>query len=525
MLRVMQYNMLNNALAFGAIPWVMIVPAELRLKVANYEAVLKRLRDEYIKHWHRNLNTGQYKAFRRTWGEHVQNNFDFAALGVKATYVAEDEVEYLDAKTGQSTRCTTMRGILRQVVQSSDGNHLDLANSVFEHICTSNREVFDWKVRGKNIFDLMTNRSGVAASKENTERFFEPVGMDEGVSPDLIVVCEYDVHCEDDSCPNLDYLGDGTLRTLPEAMRAAGYHAVLLEGPKHDDAGIAVFARADKLNIASAEIGDDPQALKFECGGEESIAAISVDLMEEYHPRKEVGETAIMDMQDRKNVGMCAFELVSTADSANGTALPQRLVVIGAHLMTTSRDNAKMSCYPGEVRAFEIAKIRELAASFVQPTDAVIFTGDFNINIRGSAEVNVLAGTLPLEPGSTPAEDLAPLASSLQLDTGLVNDAGEMRFCWKRIDGSPLILRDCHSVLNAQESDADGKVLGTSHNAARVETIDYVWYDEQHFTVEKASPLIAPWPNGTPDAHNPSDHIPILASLKWKPPATFQRLR
>ena len=45
--------------------------------------------------------------------------------------------------------------------------------------------------------------------------------------------------------------------------------------------------------------------------------------------------------------------------------------------MTKSRDNAKSTAFPGEIRAGELAKIREEIAEFVQPDDAVVFCGDW----------------------------------------------------------------------------------------------------------------------------------------------------
>ena len=59
-------------------------------------------------------------------------------------------------------------------------------------------------------------------------------------------------------------------------------------------------------------------------------------------------------------------------------------------------------------------------------------------------------------------------------------------------------------------------VYGSSHNASRIETIDYVWADADHFEVAGRSSLGTPMPDGTPDPDNPSDHIPLVVHLRWK---------
>ena len=72
---VFAYNILGQELAFGATPWVMVLPASilvfffsvqflinfahaLQRNIANYEEVVALLGKEYVKHWHKNLNIG-----------------------------------------------------------------------------------------------------------------------------------------------------------------------------------------------------------------------------------------------------------------------------------------------------------------------------------------------------------------------------------------------------------------------------------------------------------------------------------
>ena len=130
--------------------------------------------------------------------------------------------------------------------------------------------------------------------------------------------------------------------------------------------------------------------------------------------------------------------------------------------------------YPGEMRAFELQAFRNLASRFAtQPSDAVLFMGDFNINVRktglpGADERFVFRGVIPH--GSLP-DQYAPL----QLSTGYEDSSaasGEARFVWERggaAASKPLVLRDAHHGVNCLAQDPKtGAVLGSSHNAGRV---------------------------------------------------------
>lgn len=59
-------------------------------------------------------------------------------------------------------------------------------------------------------------------------------------------------------------------------------------------------------------------------------------------------------------------------------------------------------------------------------------------------------------------------------------------------------------------------MIGTTHNSDRLETIDYVFYDEDLLEVVARSPLLAPFPDPVPDYENPSDHIPLVVRLRMR---------
>jgi len=77
-------------------------------------------------------------------------------------------------------------------------------------------------------------------------RFYEPAGVADGTNPDLIFLTGYDVH---ENTNLLDYLGDGVDRTFPDAMRAVGHHAILIDSPMADGANCGLFAKASVFGL------------------------------------------------------------------------------------------------------------------------------------------------------------------------------------------------------------------------------------------------------------------------------------
>merc|ERR1712167_271597 len=99
--------------------------------------------------------------------------------------------------------------------------------------------------------------------------------------------------------------------------------------------------------------------------------------------------------------------------------------------------------------------------------EAVIFCGDFNINARDHNERYILNGRIPHKASSS---------MCLNVETGY--DTNSAKFAWIRNDMHRLVLADAYGDINHMERDADGNILGTSHNVDRLETIDYVYFDE-----------------------------------------------
>ena len=190
---------------------------------------------------------------------------------------------------------------------------------------------------------------------------------------------------------------------------------------------------------------------------------------------------------DRKCTALCTL-LFKDGDTSPGqspsssaSVNPRRLVVLGTHLMTTSRCSPKKVAYPGEIRAAELCKIRDIAGAAAGADDAVVLMGDFNINRKSDKETHVLRGAVPRNPRLDASAAATALPSALELDTGFATaegvapKGGWSSFNWARTTGAPLTLVDAHEGLSTREFDDQGRALGTSHNAERVETIDYCW--------------------------------------------------
>jgi hypothetical protein len=393
------YNLLEQGLAFGAIPWVMVVPSKLQDEAENFKEVSKLLSSEYRNCWHKNMSAGNYKRFRRLWGERMdevpcesdgsQGNAAVVTGLPAVTVMGTDEVEV------SGRRCVTMRGILRRHLKAkSSSSDLDLAERVFAHVAEANRNAFAWPLRGQRLFDVCTNGYQRGGHGDDLapllDRFYGPsneeavavedsalaptkdagqslptVQVPRGTGADLIVVQEYDFHHAAEHSPALDYLGTGQKLGFGEAMAAAGYHAILFEGPKKDGAGIGVFARATRFRISSdagAHAGaaasttserlpsSDGATVKTISPGDWAPGAAlgAFDFQEVHHPCNSnpsefSGAPVTVPLADRKHSAMALFDVLGAA----GTPTGQRIALFGVHLMTTSRDNPeKVSAAP-----------------------------------------------------------------------------------------------------------------------------------------------------------------------------------
>lgn len=86
---------------------------------------------------------------------------------------------------------------------------------------------------------------------------------------------------------------------------------------------------------------------------------------------------------------------------------------------------------------------------------------------------------------------------------------------WQCRDDVSIDLYDAYEHVNTLDQDPfTGATYGSSHNAVRIDTIDYIWYEKRKLQLKARSPLVTTMPDGTPDRANPSDHIPLIARFK-----------
>ena len=180
------------------------------------------------------------------------------------------------------------------------------------------------------------------------------------------------------------------------------------------------------------------------------------------------------------------------------------LVVLASHLQTKSKDKEGRVMYPGEVRAGELEFIKKVFEEQVEvgEDDVVVFGGDFNANIRGTTfeERDVLRGVCRVGGGGEGGE-------VKKFDTGYVKgENGEGSFVWKGVE-----LKDCFEGINSMTHNERGEAIGSSVNAVRCETIDYIFANRE---VLARNEFVVEGVQGIPDETNPSDHLPVIATIK-----------
>ncbi|CAE7195005.1 unnamed protein product [Symbiodinium sp. CCMP2456] len=262
----------------------------------------------------------------------------------------------------------------------------------------------------------------------------------------------------------------------------------------------------------------------------------NLDLQE----RGEDGE--LMKTMDRRSLGFARLQIRG-----------QPVLFCTTHLMTASRD------LHGRVRTDELCTINSLMSDLVNPHEAVIFCGDFNINSRGHSHdfiwkkkflkgekdvkkdrfVKVLqdfdsisqqkykirsktigevqeidANGDALIKFECNVDDPARLEWVSQKDfkhmrsldhTGYEKDREERRFVWERSDGREVKMRDAYDDIYGS-NDASSTITGM-----REETIDYVFFDEEMLCLKRKSALKCP--GVMPNDQEPSDHIPLVVTF------------
>lgn len=510
-LTVVSWNMLEYSLSDPAIPWILPpLPKQLADRVAaedrDWSEIAHHLQREYMTNWHKNLAVGNnWRSLRSLFGEDLSplaptdssSPPPLSALGLSSlSYVDGDTLSF----PSSNLILRTFRGTLLKHDLSPA-----LSSSIFSHLRQLSDSVYAWPVRGKRIFDAVLR-----------------------AAPHVVVLTEYDVHSPLELLPPpLDYLGDGVLRSFDKAMNTAGFHALLFEGPGRQNAGIGIFARADRFNLPS-NLSPPPYSAPLSLKIPSSVfipppplspkIAFNVDMLESHAPKGPP-----FPPSDRRSFALCP--LLDTASHST-------LNIVAAHLMTTSRDRGP---YPGSVRAGELETIRRVAGSLISGSksaseggrERTLFMGDLNIDARGGRSWNVFEGKIRRDDSGGADRTTPDAPAEWRFDTGFrraahaeAGEAGEGTACdveGKRLEWGDRVeemitLLDSFEGVNERLHDATGKfVQGTSRNSERTESIDYIFFQKDAFKVNRRSDMILECP--IPDERNPSDHLPLIVEF------------
>lgn len=273
-------------------------------------------------------------------------------------------------------------------------------------------------------------------------------------TPTLVAFQEYDVH-------DLPMPG-GT--TFADEMSKLGYEGANFLGPGQEKSGVGMFW----LSKVAKLVGDD----KLPAGG-----FVASGLMTAGFGNLDMQEPGFEKVMDRR-------PLVFVNLIIHG----QPVCFCGTHLMTGSRDKS------GAVRSQELVTIRQFLGTRVPPGVAVCLAGDFNINSHRFADEHIWKG------------------DGVKDSTGYVRttdgDNIANRFVWERSDGSRLHLRDSFDHVYGSDD------CSSTRTGTRLETIDYIFYDEDSFGLIEGSRSDLRCPDESmPNATEPSDHIPIYVSF------------
>lgn len=438
------YNILARSLGSNCIPWVMCLSQDTRARIeaTTGRAFLDWRRDavdnEYTRHWHKNFESGDYAGMRKLWSAaRLASAEDVPASLGGVAFAGEDTVAY----GGATAR--TLRGCLRASLGDAEGAAL------YDEVARDEAAVYDWAARGPRVLAVAA-RSGA----------------------DIVALEEYDVHGVEAA------YGGGPGQTFAAAMDAAGYDGVFAEDPlagREPPSGLGLFWRRDAFE---ARDGVAAGGIRLACGDARSDCIANHDLRERWHPTSsDDGAEAELPAKDRRHAAVARLRHRATGRS---------VYVVAAHLMTTARDRAGITRYPGEVRAGELATIRAVVERTCEPDETLLFLGDLN---TPPDEADTWRGAC-VAPGR------APLATGF--------DAGGFEWGGRR-------LRDAFERDHAWAAPAD---KCTSKNGDRTQWIDYIFYEPAELAPAAWSDMTAP-PTAIPDAENPSDHLPLLCAFDW----------
>jgi hypothetical protein len=444
---------------------------------------------EYLEHFHKNYSSGNKSLMRKLWSQKVLDPIDIPRELTGLTYVSENYVKY--SKDHQEYYANTLPGLLTKSIPN-------LAQDLYHHIMELD-VYFDWEVRGPRLFETILK-----------------------ANPDLISLCEYDIHDAVAAYRDLS-----TRETFADAMSASGYSGFLLKSPDpRSESGLGIFWKSEEYELiyeSSFDIPTFPTITTINIDTDLNGIVSNFDLHEHWHklsfstnPEAEAGKEAgtlsstyqEMSQKDRRHVGFLRLR----------NKLSQKVIlVVFTHLMTTSRDCQETNEYPGEVRFGEMDTIGSIIYSYLNnstsaPIDGIIYSGDFNIDLREFRKLyHGVQSTL--DPTRTRSFQTGFLPNDNQESVGfhpclqyhpdprwILHEAFEGTHLWGDED----------RIGSAKESQ-----VCTRFNHERCEWIDMVWYSSQSLRVRSLSSMNTPL-TPIPNELHGSDHLPLCVEFEWK---------
>jgi len=241
--------------------------------------------------------------------------------------------------------------------------------------------------------------------------------------------------------------------TFRQALEGLGYEGAVFLGPGQEKVGVGIFWLKSRAVLDL----DLPEDRRLQCGLQNGSYG-NIDL-------QEPGLTRPMDRRPFGYVKLLVDQV-------------HPLLFCVTHLMTSSRDKE------GALRKQELKTISQILEDSAEAACPVILCGDFNINLRNGAEEHIFQGTGHQRDPATKAA----------------------RFHWRRKSGEDLVLRDVFDDVNTDSASS------STRTGTRLETIDYIFYDEDFLQLKNCSTLQCP-EEAMPNGSEPSDHIPVFADF------------
>ena len=469
---VVNYNILAKSLGSACIPWLINLSEEFKLEINEelkknkifmaeldthnssnkqltpFDFLIHRLKLDYMKYFHKNPESGDKNKMRELWGATIKTQYNIPPELSGVGFVKEDTINVpIKLKTGETEMhvVRTLRGLLKDNFRIDADHYNVIAARIFDELM--NTEQFRrWSSRGPLIFRTLMEKN-----------------------PDIIVLTEYDVHMVE-----ANYLNKP--QTFKDAMQESGYQGILFTGVSDVEGGIGIWWKTDVFTCP-VEVDTVP------CGRSTPVYK-NMDFHEEFH-LSPTGPTSVMKDADRRHA--CCVLLEHTFSG-------KQVLVTGSHLMTESRDNKTTTAYPGEVRAFELMKWRDMVTEFTSGMNpSLIVTGDFNINLIPVApETYILTGKI-LEP---------------PIDTGFTEDETGVVGTW----GTYTLTEAFANKHQWVKGVGKGKYC-SSYTNGRCTWIDMLWKSQDLVVVgqsDNTTPV-----EFIPDEWHGSDHLPLYAEFKW----------